>query len=177
MDFLQKYLYRVFELPLPGNAQKRTKNKSTKNILGLVGCSKVNQTYVGVRNYFGGPLGAKDSCGAPGSSSHGWPLRKVSQSSILQPHLPKSRLESSLMNPPPRQYRKSWLRLHTKTLEQSHYRQQRNQPTLSKLAMQHFSWLAISTSDRLHFSQWHQDLSALTSLFSDSKFRPAGASL
>jgi hypothetical protein len=28
MDFLQKYFYGVFELPLPRNAQKRTKNKN-----------------------------------------------------------------------------------------------------------------------------------------------------
>jgi hypothetical protein len=28
MDFLQKYLYGVFELTLPRNAQKRTKKKS-----------------------------------------------------------------------------------------------------------------------------------------------------
>jgi hypothetical protein len=27
MDFLQKYFYGVFELPLPRNAQKRTKQK------------------------------------------------------------------------------------------------------------------------------------------------------
>jgi hypothetical protein len=27
MDFLQKYFYGVFELPLPRNAQKRTKKK------------------------------------------------------------------------------------------------------------------------------------------------------
>jgi hypothetical protein len=28
MDFLQKYWYGVFELPLPRNAQKRTKKKA-----------------------------------------------------------------------------------------------------------------------------------------------------
>jgi hypothetical protein len=28
MDFLQKYFYGVFELPLPRNAQKRTPKKS-----------------------------------------------------------------------------------------------------------------------------------------------------
>jgi hypothetical protein len=30
MDFLQKHLYGVFELPLPRNAQKRTKKNKTK---------------------------------------------------------------------------------------------------------------------------------------------------
>jgi hypothetical protein len=30
MDFLPKYFYGVFELPLPRNAQKRTKTKSRK---------------------------------------------------------------------------------------------------------------------------------------------------
>jgi hypothetical protein len=30
MDFLQKYFYGVFELPLPRNAQKRTKKSEEK---------------------------------------------------------------------------------------------------------------------------------------------------
>jgi hypothetical protein len=30
MDYLQKYFHGVFELPLPRNAQKRTKTKSQK---------------------------------------------------------------------------------------------------------------------------------------------------
>jgi hypothetical protein len=30
MDFLQKYLYGVFELPLPRNARKRTKKNAEK---------------------------------------------------------------------------------------------------------------------------------------------------
>jgi hypothetical protein len=52
MDFLQKCFYRVFDLPLPRNAQKRTKIKSQlKNHLGLVGSSKVNQIYVEVRDF------------------------------------------------------------------------------------------------------------------------------
>jgi hypothetical protein len=34
MDFLQKYLYGVFELPLPRNAQKRTKQKSRGKKVG-----------------------------------------------------------------------------------------------------------------------------------------------
>jgi hypothetical protein len=45
------FFYRVFELPLLRNAQKRTKKKPRKNILGLVGSSKVNQTYVEVRHF------------------------------------------------------------------------------------------------------------------------------
>jgi hypothetical protein len=53
MDFLQKYFYRVFELPLPRNAQKRAKKKSEKKKSGgLVGSSKVNQIYVEVRPLF-----------------------------------------------------------------------------------------------------------------------------
>jgi hypothetical protein len=36
MDFLQKYFYGVFELPLPRNVQKRTKKKSEeKNKWGV----------------------------------------------------------------------------------------------------------------------------------------------
>jgi hypothetical protein len=34
MDFLQKYLCGVFELPLPRNAQKRTKKKVKKKKSG-----------------------------------------------------------------------------------------------------------------------------------------------
>jgi hypothetical protein len=34
MDFLQKYLYGVFELPLPRNAQKRTKKTAKKKKVG-----------------------------------------------------------------------------------------------------------------------------------------------
>jgi hypothetical protein len=51
MDFLH-FFNRVFELPLLRNAQKRTKKKAKKNILGLVGSLKVNQTYVEVRQFF-----------------------------------------------------------------------------------------------------------------------------
>jgi hypothetical protein len=35
MDFLQKYFNGVFELPLPRNAQKRTKTMSRKKIFGV----------------------------------------------------------------------------------------------------------------------------------------------
>jgi hypothetical protein len=59
MDFLQKYLWGVFELSLPRNDQKRTKDKSQekRKIFGLVGASKANQIYVGVRLFcFEGPL-------------------------------------------------------------------------------------------------------------------------
>jgi hypothetical protein len=66
MDFLQKYLYGVFGLPLPRNAQKRTK-KQFKILfyLGLVGSSKINQIYVGVRRIvFGVPL--DQALGSPG---------------------------------------------------------------------------------------------------------------
>jgi len=52
MDFLQKQFYGVFELPLPRNAQKRTKTKVKKKYLGLVGSSKANQIYIGVRLFF-----------------------------------------------------------------------------------------------------------------------------
>jgi hypothetical protein len=43
MDFLQKYLYGVFELPLPRNAQKLTKKKSQgkKKSEGWVGGSGI----------------------------------------------------------------------------------------------------------------------------------------
>jgi hypothetical protein len=34
MDFLQKYFYRVIELPLPRNAQKRTKKNSREKKVG-----------------------------------------------------------------------------------------------------------------------------------------------
>jgi hypothetical protein len=34
MDFLQKYVYDVFELPLPRNAQKRTNKKAKKKKVG-----------------------------------------------------------------------------------------------------------------------------------------------
>jgi hypothetical protein len=37
MDFLQKYFYGVFELPLPRNAQKRTKTKSQEKKVGWWG--------------------------------------------------------------------------------------------------------------------------------------------
>jgi hypothetical protein len=57
MEFLQKYVYGVFELPLPRNAQKRT-NKKVKIFLGLVGSSEVNQIHAEVRHFFfEGPLG------------------------------------------------------------------------------------------------------------------------
>jgi hypothetical protein len=35
MEFLQKYCYGVFELPLPRNTQKRTKRKSQEKKVGL----------------------------------------------------------------------------------------------------------------------------------------------
>jgi hypothetical protein len=41
MDFLQKYVHGVFELPLPRNAQKRTKNNSRKKIRWWVGGSEI----------------------------------------------------------------------------------------------------------------------------------------
>jgi hypothetical protein len=42
MDFLQKYFYGVFELPLPRNAQKRTKKKAPqKKSEGWVGGSGI----------------------------------------------------------------------------------------------------------------------------------------
>jgi hypothetical protein len=51
MDFLH-FFNRVFELPSPRNAQKRTKKKVKKNnILGLVGSSKVDQIYAGARHF------------------------------------------------------------------------------------------------------------------------------
>jgi hypothetical protein len=37
MDFLQKYFYGVFELPLPRNTQKRTKKKVKKQKSRMVG--------------------------------------------------------------------------------------------------------------------------------------------
>jgi hypothetical protein len=37
MDFLQKYLYGVFELSLPRNAQKRSKKKSQEKKSWMVG--------------------------------------------------------------------------------------------------------------------------------------------
>jgi hypothetical protein len=37
MDFLQKYVHGVFELPLPRNAQKRTKKKKSRNKSRMVG--------------------------------------------------------------------------------------------------------------------------------------------
>ena len=37
MDFLQKYFYGVFELPLSRNAQKRTKKKSQEKKSRMVG--------------------------------------------------------------------------------------------------------------------------------------------
>jgi hypothetical protein len=47
----------VFELPLPRNAQKTYLKKAIKKYLGLVGSSKVDQIYVGVRHFFvEGPL-------------------------------------------------------------------------------------------------------------------------
>jgi hypothetical protein len=52
MIFLQKYFYAVFELPLPRNAQKRTKTNQEKTILGLVGSSEVDQIYVKARHFF-----------------------------------------------------------------------------------------------------------------------------
>jgi hypothetical protein len=56
MDFLQNYFYRVFELPLPRNAQKRTLKKVKEKYLGLVCSSKVNQIYVEVYYLFLGAL-------------------------------------------------------------------------------------------------------------------------
>jgi hypothetical protein len=56
--FVGEIFYRVCELPSPRNAQERDKKikkkskklkKSQENISGLVGCSKANQIYVGVR--------------------------------------------------------------------------------------------------------------------------------
>jgi hypothetical protein len=42
MDFLQKCVYGVLELPLPRNAQKRTKKKSRKQKFGWwVGGSEI----------------------------------------------------------------------------------------------------------------------------------------
>jgi hypothetical protein len=41
MDFLQKYFYGVFELPLPRNAQKRTKKKLRKKVGWWVGGSEI----------------------------------------------------------------------------------------------------------------------------------------
>jgi hypothetical protein len=58
MDFLQKYFYRVFELPLPRNAQKRILKKKPQKIFGVGWFhSEVNQIYAGVRRvFFGVPL-------------------------------------------------------------------------------------------------------------------------
>jgi hypothetical protein len=41
MDFLQKYFYGVFELPLLRNAKKRTKKKSRKKVGWWVGGSGI----------------------------------------------------------------------------------------------------------------------------------------
>jgi hypothetical protein len=52
-----KNMFMVFlnsELPLPRNARKRAKKKVKKEYLGLVGSSKVNQIYAGVRQFFFG---------------------------------------------------------------------------------------------------------------------------
>jgi hypothetical protein len=55
--FLQKYLRGVFELPLPRNAQKRTKTTSQEKKVGWwVGGSGLKQMYGGGRRFFlGGP--------------------------------------------------------------------------------------------------------------------------
>jgi hypothetical protein len=58
MDFLQKYFYGVFELPLPRNAQKRTKKKAKKKKSrrgGWVGLGFSKSTGGSVDFYFGGP--------------------------------------------------------------------------------------------------------------------------
>jgi hypothetical protein len=62
MDFLQKYVYGVFELPLPRNAQKRTKTKSQekKKSEGWVGgwvWDLVKARGGSVDFFFGGPSG------------------------------------------------------------------------------------------------------------------------
>jgi hypothetical protein len=41
MDFLQKYVYSVFELPLPRNAQKRTKKKVKEKNSRMAGGGRV----------------------------------------------------------------------------------------------------------------------------------------
>jgi hypothetical protein len=41
MDFLQKYVYGVFELPLPRNVQKRTKQNQEKKTEWWVGGSEI----------------------------------------------------------------------------------------------------------------------------------------
>jgi hypothetical protein len=61
MDFLQKYVYGVFELPLPRNAQKRTKKKcqgKKKSDGGWVGLRFSNCTGGSVDFLFAGPSGA-----------------------------------------------------------------------------------------------------------------------
>jgi hypothetical protein len=57
MDFLQKYFYGVFELPLPRNAQKRTKKKSReqKSDGGWVGLKFSKCTGGSVDFFFAGP--------------------------------------------------------------------------------------------------------------------------
>ena len=49
---LPLYFSGFFLLPLPKNAQKRTKKKLRKYILGLVGSSRANQIYGGARLTF-----------------------------------------------------------------------------------------------------------------------------
>jgi hypothetical protein len=52
MDFLQKYFYRVFELPLHRETPKNVlKKKVRKKSGGLVGSSKANQIYAEVRHF------------------------------------------------------------------------------------------------------------------------------
>jgi hypothetical protein len=50
--FFLEFFCRIFLLHSPRNAQKRTKNKSRKKYLGLVGSSKVHQIYAKVRHFF-----------------------------------------------------------------------------------------------------------------------------
>jgi hypothetical protein len=59
MDFLQKCFYGVFELPLPRNAQKRTKKnakKKRKSAGGWVGLG-FSKCTGGSVDFFGRPLG------------------------------------------------------------------------------------------------------------------------
>jgi hypothetical protein len=74
MDFLQKYFYGVFELPLTRNAQKRTKKKVKEKKVGRwVAGSGIWQMYGGVRRFFlGRPLGPDQGPRAKGR----WKKRK-----------------------------------------------------------------------------------------------------
>jgi hypothetical protein len=56
-EMFVKHFYRIFLLPLPKNAQKRTTKKAKEMYLGLVGSSKGNQIYVEVCHFvLEGPL-------------------------------------------------------------------------------------------------------------------------